>query len=402
MKGKWPLRRLGEVVRVDTRTIEPKDHPDQAFMYVGLENIEPDTGRIVNLQPTLGAHIASTKYRFDRRHVLYGKLRPYLNKVCAPDFEGICATDIVPLLPSDEVSRDFLAYVLRSPSLVRRAKDAMTGTKMPRVRMKDLLSFEVPVPPLDEQRRIAARLDAALFLLEAARRRISESCNLTSALTPSLLRKAMPQPGEDLAEGEWVPLNLVSSLLSGVWGPEASVGSVGFPVVRSTEIRGLSIDPSGASVRQIPVEKVERYRLRSGDILINKSSGSAHLVGWPALFEDPQDGRPYLFSNFMIRLRFDERVNPRFALYYLHSPQARVLHLRAQTTTSGLRNLKTSEFASQPFPLLPREHQDSRIETINRVLAEVRAIEFMRVEVRERVEAARQATLALLESGSWT
>ncbi|GIU99473.1 MAG: hypothetical protein KatS3mg014_1089 [Actinomycetota bacterium] len=74
-------------------------------MYVGLENIEPDTGRIVNLEPTPGARIASTKYRFDRRHVLYGKLRPYLNKVCAPDFEGICATDIVPLLPSPMRSR---------------------------------------------------------------------------------------------------------------------------------------------------------------------------------------------------------------------------------------------------------------------------------------------------------
>lgn len=190
MTSRWPLRRLGEVVRVDTRSIEPKDHPDQAFMYVGLENIEPDTGRIINVQPTLGARIASTKYRFNRRHVLYGKLRPYLNKVCVPDFEGICATDIVPLLPSDEVSRAFLAYMLRSPSFVRRARDAMTGTKMPRVRMKDLLSFEVPVPPLDEQRRIARRLDACLSRICRVRVVVADGLAMLSIVERAVLDQA--------------------------------------------------------------------------------------------------------------------------------------------------------------------------------------------------------------------
>lgn len=191
MKSKWPLRPLGEVVRVDTRSIQPRDYPDQAFMYLGLENIESNTGRIINLEPTLGSRIASPKYRFDRRHVLYGKLRPYLNKVCVPDFEGICATDIVPLLPTDEISRDFLGFVLRSPSFVRRTTEAMTGTKMPRVRVTDLLSFEVPIPPLDEQRRIAAELTAAVGYLSQVVELHEQIASLVRAAGAALMTRAL-------------------------------------------------------------------------------------------------------------------------------------------------------------------------------------------------------------------
>lgn len=126
--------------------------------YIGLENIESSTGQLVNFKPTNSADIKSTKNRFTRNDVLYGKLRPYLNKVLLPAFDGVCSTDIVVLTPKECINREYLSYWLRSTHVVSQISNQTYGTKMPRMKVSDLGELFIHLPSLDEQKRIVDNL----------------------------------------------------------------------------------------------------------------------------------------------------------------------------------------------------------------------------------------------------
>ena len=127
-----PLVPLGEVCDMDRRGLRPDDPDVTRLPLLGVENVGPDTG-VLNLDADsrVGAG-KSTSFRFDARHVLYAKLRPYLNKVATPDFAGRCSTELVPLLPRPGVDRDFLACLLRRKETVAFVMSSVTGSRMPR------------------------------------------------------------------------------------------------------------------------------------------------------------------------------------------------------------------------------------------------------------------------------
>ena len=150
-----PITRLGELCEMDRQGIRPEDPLAARLPFVGVENVAGDTG-ILDLGT--GSRVGeqkSTAYRFDERHVLYAKLRPYLNKVATPGFTGRCSTEFVPLLPREGVDRDFLAHLLRRKETVDYVTVSVTGTRMPRTDMNALMSMRVPFPLLDEQKKIA-------------------------------------------------------------------------------------------------------------------------------------------------------------------------------------------------------------------------------------------------------
>lgn len=150
---------LGEVAVID-RTAVSADDIATGTLFVGLEHISSDGG-IQNVARVTAGEIGSTKFCFDHRHVLYGKLRPYLRKIARPTFSGVCSTDILPLLPGRHVDRGYLYHFLRQDEMIELANSRTTGANLPRLSPAVLESFEVPLPPLPEQRRIAAILDQA-------------------------------------------------------------------------------------------------------------------------------------------------------------------------------------------------------------------------------------------------
>ena len=170
LSGKWRSVRLGDVCREDRCIVEARSERARQLRYLSLEHIESGTGRILR-EPgdAISDEGNSTTFAFDERHVLYGKLRPYLNKVALPDFSGRCTTELIPLLPTNELARDYLAFVLRRNETVAITMRGKTGSRMPRADMDTLRDMEIPLPPLDEQLRIAARLREELSGVAQAR-----------------------------------------------------------------------------------------------------------------------------------------------------------------------------------------------------------------------------------------
>jgi type I restriction enzyme S subunit len=115
-------------------------------------------------------------------HVLYGKLRPYLNKVALPDFEGKCSTEIIPLRVSPTIERAYLAYFLRSPQTVAQITARTAGSRMPRADMDFLLGLHLRLPPLDEQRRIVDILSRAEGIVRLQREGQKKASELIPAL----------------------------------------------------------------------------------------------------------------------------------------------------------------------------------------------------------------------------
>ena len=156
---KWPTGALASVAVLDRQSIHPSE-VDADTPYLGLEHLDRDGG-IDCVETVESAGLKSNKFCFSDDHVLFGKLRPYLRKTVRPEFSGVCSTDIIPILPKDGLSRDYLFYFLRTPATVEWTTSRCSGANLPRLSPKQLAALQIPIPPLAEQKRLAGILDAA-------------------------------------------------------------------------------------------------------------------------------------------------------------------------------------------------------------------------------------------------
>jgi type I restriction enzyme S subunit len=198
----WKRVRLEDVCCPEKNIVSADSEVGESLPYLSLEHIESLSGRI--LKESLGqidSQGVSTTYRFDERYVLYGKLRPYLNKVAMPDFAGRCTTELIPLLPdSDIITKDYLAWILRRDETVHIAMSDVTGSRMPRANMDKLFKMSFPLPPLPEQKQIVEKLNKQLELAEQAKKSAEQKLQAAKKLRESLLDNVFPQP-ENLPTG---------------------------------------------------------------------------------------------------------------------------------------------------------------------------------------------------------
>ncbi len=172
--GTWATARLSDIVHVIRGRVKPQDHPDLPF--VGMDNVEPHTMRLLGTVPSSTMKSASVHFR--PGDVLYGRLRPYLNKVLAPDFEGLASAEFIPLTTPDGVLPTFLQYRLNAADFVTYASHLDEGDR-PRVDYDQIGAFELKLPPSGEQHRIVeaiesyfTRLDDAVATLERVQRNL--------------------------------------------------------------------------------------------------------------------------------------------------------------------------------------------------------------------------------------
>ena len=310
---KIPIAALGELCEMDRQGLQP-DSPDALQLpFVGVENVGAGTG-ILNYDTNsrVGSQ-RSTAFRFDERHVLYGKLRPYLNKVATPGFPGKCSTELVPLLPREGVDRDFVAYLLRRKQTIEYVMTSVTGSRMPRTDMKALMSMRVPLPPLDEQQRIVGILNRAAKI-ERLRAQIAERFR---EFIPALFIKMFGDPVEN-------PMGWISESFgnlikegpqNGLYKPKSEYGS-GTLILRIDGFYdGNVTDPVGWQRLRLDEATVKKYALIEDDIVINRVN-SRPFLGKSTII--PKIDEPAVFESNMMRTRLDSnRILPRFLISML-------------------------------------------------------------------------------------
>jgi type I restriction enzyme S subunit len=198
----WVWHRLDEIADYNKRPkVSPNTLPDSAWS-LDLADIEKTTSTLIRRVRASERHSKSAKCAFERGDVLYGKLRPYLDKVLVADSNGYCTTEIVPIVPKAGIISQYLRWSLKRPDFRRSVESLSYGMKMPRLGTKDALASLHPVPPLAEQERIVAKVDELMGLcddLEARQERRRSAIThfrrsalhaLVEAETPDDLRHA--------------------------------------------------------------------------------------------------------------------------------------------------------------------------------------------------------------------
>jgi type I restriction enzyme S subunit len=142
--------------QITARQVDPKISEFGALPHVNGENIESGTCQLLYLNSAAEEKMTSGKYLFDAGDVLYSKLRPYLRKVTVADFKGVCSADMYPIKVNQEVlNAYFLSWVLVSDEFTKYADEESRRARMPKLNREQLFAWEAPIPPLDEQKRIA-------------------------------------------------------------------------------------------------------------------------------------------------------------------------------------------------------------------------------------------------------
>lgn len=289
---KVPLR---SVCAQDRASVRPGERGD--LTYLGLEGIEADTGQFVggDLSKTPETPQANS-FLFDSRHVLYGKLRPYLNKVAVPEAQGKCSTEIVPLLPARELNRQYLAYYLRSPSTVAQITDRSAGARMPRADMDFVLSLEIPLLHLDEQRRIVDILSRAEGIVRLRR----EAQQKASELIPAIFIDMFGDPATNPKGWPVSPLGELLAAADYGSSTKASPTNTGLPIIRMGNVTTAGdLDLDELKYVELSDADIERFRLRKGDLLFNRTN-SKELVGKTGLWDGSLDA---VAASYFIRLR---------------------------------------------------------------------------------------------------
>lgn len=172
-------------------------------VYVGLEHLAP--GRFVRIGQGKPSDVKSAKYAFQPQDVLYGKLRPYLDKAVLANDVGICTTELLVLRPKDGIDPRFLVCVIHAPRFVRHAVAGTTGVQHPRTSWNHIADFELPGFDSDEQGNIADMLWGVHDVLAANEAAIEVGAELKRAAMQRLLTRGLRGEAQKEAENGPIP-----------------------------------------------------------------------------------------------------------------------------------------------------------------------------------------------------
>lgn len=347
----WPMVKLGEVA--PSKALKNPVVPDDDNVWqLNLDMVESGSGKVLNKIKAPLSEAGSSTHWFDSRHVLYSKLRPYLNKVVLPDEQGLATTELVPMLPDPEVlDRRYLVHYLRSKQFVSWISDQVAGAKMPRVSMKVFWEHEIPLPPLEEQKRIAAILDKA----DAIRQKRKQAIDLADDFLRSVFLEMF---GDPVTNPKGFPVGTIRDIVSTVnYGTsgKASETDGEFPILRMGNITYKGgWDFSDLKYIDLDDKDQGKYLARKNDLLFNRTN-SKELVGKTAVF---YESRPMAIAGYLIRVRTNELGNPWYISGYLNSSHGKQTLLNMCKSIVGMANINAQELQDIKILLPPVELQN--------------------------------------------
>jgi len=188
---KWKRKKLGDILELRREVIHPHDNPKGAATFVGLEHIQSSTGICIGSIDVEMSELKGRKPKFHKGDIVYGYLRPYLNKVWLSEFDGLCSVDqyVFSTIP-DVVDSDFVAWFMRSPVYLNRAPIGYTPGQLPRIRTEEVLSVEINLPSINQQRQVVKQLAKKLSDTEGIRKSLQFQLTTINQLPAATLRQA--------------------------------------------------------------------------------------------------------------------------------------------------------------------------------------------------------------------
>ena len=187
----WADCKMSDVCEITSKLIDPRDDEYLDLPHVGAGNMVSKTGELVDIKTAREEGLISGKFLFDETMVLYSKIRPYLMKVCRPDFTGLCSADVYPLVPiSGKLDKDYLFYILLGKNFTDYAISGSGRAGMPKVNRTHLFNYQLNIPSVDKQREYVAKIDQILESSQMLESTYTAKLTALDELKQSILQKA--------------------------------------------------------------------------------------------------------------------------------------------------------------------------------------------------------------------
>jgi len=380
MKAGWQIKTLGDVCIVEKRQGIHKHLP-----YIGLEDIEAHTGRF--LGSTDEQEVKSSTFMFSPDHLLYGRLRPYLNKVLAPDFAGHCSTEIFPLKPRRGLLRDFLQYWFLREETVRQIDATSTGARMPRANMDAVLDFEFLLPPLPEQHRIISTLDEAFVGITTAKAHAEKNLKNARALFDSHLEAVFSQRGEGWGER---PFNDVCAFVRGPFGGSLTKSifvTDGYAVYEQQHAIYNQFSQIRYFVNEAKFREMKRFELFPNDLIMSCSG----TMGRVAVV--PEGIKPGIINQALLKLTPNAKASSSYLKMWMES-EAFQDALAVYSGGAAIQNVASVKVLKEiKVPLPSTEEQRRIVEKIETFSEDTQRLEVL---YRRKLTALEELKKALL------
>ena len=368
LPNEWTYDRLKDIVVLRN---EKTNDASEDENYLELEDIESGKGNILNWRNTLAVESAVTVFKTG--DVLFGKLRPYLEKYYLADKDGKCTGEILAFKP-ERIFPRFLFYSIAAPWFIKKCNAIAYGAKMPRVNWStQLAQFIIPLPPLPEQIRIAAYLDASCAAIDAAVAAKKKQLEALIEMKKETLHRAFNH-------AEW-PVERVKDLAikigSGVTPDGGSAGYLdeGIPLLRSQNVHfdGLRLDDV-AFIAPETHREMRNSQLKPHDVLLNITGASIGRCSYV-----PDDFGEGNVNQHVCIIRPGHRLHYRFLAEYLSSPmgQGQIMSTFTGASRQGLSH-KDLGLIRIPAP---------SIETQSEVVASLNTAEEQRSKLFSNIES---------------
>ena len=358
------MAKLGEVCKVSPST---KNIERQGAWLLNLDMVEQQTGRVIEYKYVGEDDLNGSIIQFDTENVLYSKLRPNLNKVVLPPKDGFSTSELLPLRPDASVlNKDYLAAFLRSDSFVTWAVSKTAGAKMPRLGTKDLMNAEIPVPSIEQQKKIAEKFKKLEQLISLRKQQLAKLDELVKARFVEMF-------GDPDQNPKGWPLVSVTEIIR-------DKASNGFFAKRdaykddgNVQILGVSnvVNRMYSNTKELPrtnatqAEK-EKYSVKYGDMLFCRSSLVADGIGKASIVAKGTFPN-VLFECHVIRLSLDlQKCVPEFVQVLSTTPFFR-RQIIAQSKTATMTTIGQDGILKSSVVLPPIDLQNQFAAFVERV-----------------------------------
>lgn len=183
--------KLGDVLIRSTEIIHPHDNPKGIATFVGLEHIESGTGKRIGSLEVEMSELTGRKPMFYEGQLVYGYLRPYLNKVWVAEFDGLCSVDqYIYSINSDLAVTDYIFWFMLSPVYIERSPVGSNTSQLPRIRLEEVAAVDFGLPSLEDQQRIVRDIQCAVNEINHACTALRERLQAVNLMPAAVLRRA--------------------------------------------------------------------------------------------------------------------------------------------------------------------------------------------------------------------
>jgi type I restriction enzyme S subunit len=316
------------------------------------------------------------------------------------ELDKVCTNFLRLARPNRHIDSSYLNYFLQCFYNSGEITNYQSGSNNLRnLKFKEYISISIPLAPLNEQIRIANKLDSLLAKVDTAQARLERIPTLLKRFRQSVLAAATS--GEltrewrgDAEFGITVRIGDLTTDIRYGTSKKCSYDEGDIAVLRIPNIGDGKIDAGDLKFAYFDKDEKEKLSLKRGDILIIRSNGSVELVGKAALVSDKDNG--YLFAGYLIRIRFsdDVQVVPKYILFCFQSPVVRnVVELNARST-SGINNINSKELAALEINLPSTVEQTEIVRRVESLFALADTVEKQYLAAKQRLDRLSQSLLA--------